>query len=222
MTASRVSQRMRALSLARDCAALGARVRTIHHLTGLRPQELLQLLFSECEPPPRGRAPDTREWYHNANLLYRTEASIVVSNFRRVRQMGFAAAEALIAAYRYYQSVYRPPSRISFDRAFDLAAHTEGLWIAKAPSFHLASCSRCGSESIDALGSKETSVRPCPFCQLLERHDRDPRLTASFPHVPPISAEAASAWTQVIEFRKTADGETPATSFEIPAAKTVQ
>ena len=178
MPGTRVNQRVRALALARDCAMLGARVRTIHHLTGVRPQELLHLLFVGGAQPPRGRAPDTREWFHHANLLYRTEASIVVANFQRLHHMGFDAPEALIAAYRYYQSVYRPPCRISFDRAFDLAAHTAGLWIAKTPSFRIALCPRCGSEYLDALGGEGTALRACPFCQLMEKHGRDPRLTA--------------------------------------------
>lgn len=216
---SRVDQRVRALAVARDCAALGARIRTIHHLTGLRPQELLHLLFTDRSPPPRGRAPDTREWYHNANLLYRTEASVIVSNFRRLRLMGFEAAEALVAAYRYYQSVYRPPSRISFDRAFDLAAHAEGLWIAKSASFRVATCQRCGSEFLDALGSPDTAIRPCPFCQLLDRHGRDPRLTAAFSGTPPVSSDMAAAWMQGQDFPSIANGETSTTSFGFPAAR---
>ena len=184
MPGTRVNQRVRARALARDCALLGARVRTIHHLTGVRPQELMHLLFVGGAQPPRGRAPDTREWFHHANLLYRTEASIVVANFQRLHHMGFGAVEALIAAYRYYQSVYRPPNRISFDRAFDLAAHTEGLWIAKTRSFRIALCPRCGSEYLDAVGGEGTAVRACPFCQLLEKHGRDPRLTAFVASMP--------------------------------------
>ena len=58
MPGTRVNQRVRALALARDCALLGARVRTIHHLTGVRPQELMHLLFVGGAQPPRGRAPD--------------------------------------------------------------------------------------------------------------------------------------------------------------------
>jgi len=217
---SRIELRMRALELARDCATLGARIRTIHHLTGLRPRELLHLLFTDREPPPRGRAPDTREWYHNANLLYRTEASVIVVNFRRLRLMGFAAAEALVAAYRYYQSVYRPPYRISFDRAFDLAAHTEGLWITKSVSFHVLSCPRCGSEFLDAIGADATAERHCPFCRLVDRHGRDPRLTASFSGTPPAPSEFVMAWIKRTEAWPNADVETPITSFRFPAAKT--
>lgn len=217
---SRIDLRMRALELARDCAALGARIRTIHYLTGLRPRELLHLLFSDTEPPPRGRAPDTREWYHNANLLYQTEAAVIIANFKRLRGMGFAAAEALISAYRYYQSVYRSPNRISFDRAFDLAAHTEGRWIAKSPSFHVLTCPRCGSEYLDAIGAEVASDRQCPFCRLVDRHGRDPRLTASFPGTPPSSLEAVASWLQWIDGQHGADVEMPSTSFDFRAAKT--
>ncbi len=216
MPGSKISQRMRALKLARDCAALGARIRTIHHLTGLRPRELLYLLFNSQAPPPCGRAPNSREWYHNANLLQRVEASVVIANFRRTRDLGFPAAEALVAAYRYYQSMHSPPLRISFDRAFDLAAHTEGTWIAQESSFRLASCARCGSEFLDALGGNGTSVRPCPFCQLLDRHARDPRLTASFGKPPPISEELIAYLTPILGSPQNADGKSPSTSLSLP------
>jgi len=214
---SRVELRLRALALARDCATLGARIRTIHHLTGLRPRELLHLLFTDRTPPPRGRAPDTREWYHHANLLNRTEASVVVSNFRRLRNMGFAAGEALVAAYRYYQTVYRPPHRISFDRAFDLAAHTEGLWVAKSASFNVARCRRCGSEYLDAVGTPTADHGHCPFCRLIARHGSDPRLTASTPVRSVSSDGAVLAWLAHRRSNGQAGSETPITSFEFPA-----
>ena len=220
MPGSKISQRVRALQLAHDCAALGARIRTIHHLTGLRPRELLYLLFNAHAMPPCGRAPNSREWYHNANLLQRIEASVVIANFQRMRHLGFPAPEALVGAYRYYQSMYRPPPRISFDRAFDLAAHTEGLWIAKAPSFRLAACARCGSEFLDALVGADTTARPCPFCQLLDRHARDPRLTASFAEPPPASEDLIAHLMPVQDLLTDANGETPSTSPSLPAAET--
>lgn len=210
---------MRALKLARDCAALGARIRTIHHLTGLRPRELLYLLFNSNTMPPCGRAPNSREWYHNANLLQRIEASVVIANFQHMRHLGFPAAEALIGAYRYYQSMYRHPPRISFDRAFDLAAHTEGLWIAKDSSFRLTSCARCGSEFLDALGGADTSARPCPFCQLIDRHARDPRLTASFTEPPPVSEDLIAHLMPVLGSFTNANGETPSISSPLPPAE---
>jgi flagellar transcriptional activator FlhC len=210
---SRVDLRMRALSLARDCAELGARVRTIHHLTGLRPSELRYLLFSDQHPPPRGRTPDTREWYHGANLLHRMQASVVVSNFARLRHLGFAPAESLVGAYRYYLSLYGELHRISFDRAFDLAAHTEGLWIARMASFHVVRCSRCGSEYLDALGSAPSDDGACPFCRMIDRHRRDPRLTAPF-RVEPLPFTQAPDWLHGTDLLKMepdtrTDGDTP-------------
>lgn len=207
----RVELCMRTLALARDCAALGARVRTIHHLTGLRPRDLHRLLFTEHAPPPRGRAPDTRDWYHTANLLCRIEASVIVSNFRRLRVMGFSAADALVASYRYYQSVYRPPYRISFDRAFDLASHTEGLWIAKSSVFQVQQCLRCGSEYLAAIGAAPRADRLCPFCQLINRHERDPRLTASVAVPVDGSSEAISDWLRRTRAQPRIDAEPPRT-----------
>ena len=190
--ASRIDRRMRALALARSCAELGARVRTIHHITGIGTRELQRLLFSERHPPPRGRAPDTREWYHAANLLSRTEASVIVSNFRRLRRRGFGAGEALVCAFRYYRSIYQAPHRISFDRAFDLAAHTEGLWIATQASFAIIGCTCCGSEFLDALGALDTTSGTCPFCRLVQRVELDARIRDSFPQPPPIDLDIAA------------------------------
>jgi flagellar transcriptional activator FlhC len=188
----RIDRRVRALALSRDCAELGARVRTIHHITGMGTRELLRLLFTEHSLPPRGRAPDTREWYHAANLLSRTEASVIVSNFHRLRALGFGAGEALVSAYRYYRSVYQAPHRISFDRAFDLASHTDGLWVASTPSFSLVTCETCGSEFLDALVGEAAASGACPFCRLVRRAELDPRVRDSFPRPPPIDQRIAS------------------------------
>jgi flagellar transcriptional activator FlhC len=180
----RVDRQLRALQLAKDCAALGARVRTIGHLTGLPPRELLRLLFPDRENVPRGRPPDSPEWYHGANLLYRAEASIVVALYRRLRDGGFAAAEALVAAYRHYGSICEAPQRISFDRAFDLAAHTDGLWLTSVQSFSLVACPTCHSEYLAAYGSAPRSNDECPFCKLVQRYGTDQRVQASFPVRP--------------------------------------
>ena len=89
---SRVDRQLRALALAKACAACGARVRTIGHLTGLPPREALRLLFPDRMAVPRGRSPDSPEWYHGANLLHRAEASIVVALYRRLRDADFPAS----------------------------------------------------------------------------------------------------------------------------------
>lgn len=204
---TRIERRMRALAMAKECADLGARVRTIHHITGIGTRELVRLLFTEHHLPPRGRAPDTREWYHAANLLSRTEASVIASNFHRLRRMGFGAGEALVCAYRYYRSVYQAPHRISFDRAFDLASHADGLWIASQPSFALAECTSCGSEFLDSLGPAAAGSSACPFCRLLQRAELDPRIRDSFPRPPPIDLDVATRFGSLA--CPEADGNSP-------------
>lgn len=172
---------MRAFSLARSCAALGARVRTITHITGVPPRELLRLLFPDRHSVPRGRPPDSPEWYYGANLLDRTEASIVLALYQRLRKSGFEEPDALVGAYRHYVTVCQAPLRISFDRAFDLVAHTEGRWLTSTKSFATASCPECHSDYLAAFGATARSNRDCPFCKLVNRYGVDQRVQASFP-----------------------------------------
>lgn len=188
---SRIDRQLRALALAKDCAALGARVRTIHHLTGLNPRDLLHLLFPDRQAVPRGRPPDSPEWYHGANLLYRTEASIVMSIYRRLRVAAFSGSESLTGAYRHYRNICQPPHRISFDRAFDLASHTDGLWLTQAQSFSIVVCPACHSEYLAACGSTAKSNDECPFCKLVQRYGADQRVQSSFP-VQPLAIPASA------------------------------
>lgn len=181
---ARAATRIRALSLASDCALLGARVRTIQHLSGVHPTEIVRLLFSQRHPPPCGRPPDTREWYHRTSLSDRIEASIVTTNFSLLRSRGFGSAESLVDAYRYYQAVFGARRNISFDRAFDLASHTAGLWIARTQSFRVATCNRCACDFLDALGASGVFDRDCPFCALLARRRRASLAACIAPPLP--------------------------------------
>lgn len=192
ITPPRIERQLQALRLARDCADLGARVRTLVHMTGLPAHELRSLLSSSLRPPARGRAPDSPEWYHRANLLDRAEASIATSLYQRLRRNGFGATDALPAAYRHYRCVCEHPHRISFDRAFDLAAHTDGIWIAREPAFDLVNCPSCRSHYLAAYGSTATTDESCPFCKLIRRFEADLRIQASFPYRRPMPDPPAS------------------------------
>ena len=178
---TRAERRLKALALARDCAALGARTRTIHHMTGLSVRETQRLFFPDPASTPRGRAPDSPEWYHKSNLLHQIEASLFVATYRRLRSTGFGAGEALVGAYKHYQSFCHHPCRVSFDRAFDLAAHADGIWIAREPSFAIVTCLLCGCDHIAPIGAIAQQTGECPFCRLIQRHDIDPRLKDCFP-----------------------------------------
>lgn len=187
---TRADRHVGAILLAQHCAELGARCRTIHLITGLKPRELQWLFFSDPQATPRGRAPDSPEWYHGANLLHRAEASIFTCVYKRLRNTGFAAGEALVSAYRGYQSICQCPYRISFDRAFDLASHTDGIWLADSAAFSVATCPVCTSQFLAAFGTVAFSNHDCPFCRLVQRFGTDQRLQKSFPsQAPPADAK---------------------------------
>ncbi|KQP23360.1 FlhC family transcriptional regulator [Pseudorhodoferax sp. Leaf267] len=170
--ASTFDRRIDALALARDCALLGARARTIHLLTGLADRELKQ--YSHLIQPAQGRAPDTRDWYHTATLHERIESSILMANFQYLRGLGFGAAQSLVESYRFYRSCLGGRCRISFDRAFDLAAHTAGMWLAHCPSFQVLPCPACRAQGLQTLGAVPAGSR-CPFCKLAASAQPRPR-----------------------------------------------
>ena len=178
---TRAERHLFAVKLGQDCAILGARIRTIHHITGLNPRDVQRLFFTDPQVIPRGRPPNSLEWYHAANLIERTESSIFVSIYRRLRRTGFGAGEALVSAYRGYQAICQCPHRITFDRAFDLASHTDGIWLTQSPVFDVLGCAACSSEFLTAVGSVIPVGADCPFCKLIQRYGTDARLQASFP-----------------------------------------
>src|SRR3712207_3427906 len=105
MNTNHADRHIRALRAAKECAALGARSRTIEFVTGLPHGEVGRLFFPDRASAPRGRAPASPEWYHSANLLNRAEASIFLSIYRRIRELGFGPAEALVSGYKHYRHV---------------------------------------------------------------------------------------------------------------------
>ena len=96
-----VERHIRSLSIAKTCADLGARIRTITYITGLDHNELVRLFFVDEHSAPRGRPPDSPEWYHQANLIEQIEAAIVVTVHCRMRELGFGPAEARAGVFQY-------------------------------------------------------------------------------------------------------------------------
>jgi flagellar transcriptional activator FlhC len=193
--ATRADRHLSVIRLAQDCALLGARIRTIHHITGLNPRDVQRLFFNDPQAIPRGRPPNSLEWYHGANLIARAESSIFIAIYRRLRDNGFGAGETLVSAYRGYQAICQCPHRISFDRAFDLASHTDGIWLAKAAVFEVLTCPVCGSEFLTAIGTMANAADECPFCKLIQRYHTDPRLQMSFPGCRDVNSNQTSTKT---------------------------
>lgn len=180
MDTNYAERHIRALRLAKDCVALGARRRTIEHITGLAHGDIRRFFFRDSSSAPRGRRPDSPDWYHRANLLKRVEASMFVSIYRRIRGLGFSPAEALVSGYKHYRQICSSRARINFDRAFDLASHVDGLWVARVRNLSLLTCSICTSEYVTSPGAPSIS-QECPFCKLVKRYEREARIQNAFP-----------------------------------------
>jgi flagellar transcriptional activator FlhC len=201
---------LRALQLAQTCAELGARVRTIGYLTRLPHRELVRLFFADPQAIPRGRPPDSPEWYHSANVLFRAAASVFAVRYHRLRQGKFPPTEALISSYRHYLRLCENERRISFDRAFDLASHMDGIWIADSKRFSVAVCPNCGSEHLTAIGGSHIQSNGCPFCKIIQRFRADPRVQTSFP-IPPLTdpAQIVLGIDLLMDLQRECDGDIP-------------
>ncbi|MBL0285546.1 MAG: hypothetical protein IPQ01_17665 [Zoogloea sp.] len=58
---TRGDRHLRAMQLAKQLAALGARLKTIHLITGIPPRQVQSLFFPDAHTIPRGRAPDSAD-----------------------------------------------------------------------------------------------------------------------------------------------------------------
>jgi len=202
METTYVERHIKALSVAKACFELGARVKTVCHLTGLNRHELVRLFFIDERSAPRGRPPDSIEWYHHANLIEQVDASLVTALFERVSALGFPPPDALIGAYRLYRERCTSATRISFDRAFDLVSALRGMWLKRTAEFALHDCPVCRSHYLASPGDHSAKLHGCPFCKLVKRYRCDTRIQAAFPIraipiVPPEALGLLSAFLYV-------------------------
>lgn len=186
METSYAERHIRSLSLAKTCAELGARIKTISYVTGLGHNELVRLFFVDEHSAPRGRPPASPEWFHQANLIEQVEASVFCAIFERVVSLGYGPPQALIGAYQAYRAQCAQAPRISFDRAFDLVCHLKGIWAQQDRHFALNVCPTCHSHCLTALGERPSAQHACPFCKLVKRYPSDKRVQTRFaPHAIP-------------------------------------
>lgn len=174
-----LDRHLRTLELARDCANLGARPRTIIRITGLSRSEVMHLLFEDA-PPRSGKYPESTEWLNKANLFARIEASTFLSIYRDFRERGCEPRDALVGAFPHYRLLFCKDPRVTFDRAFDLVSRTDGLWRQK-PDLSLVACRTCGARYLSSLCFHPVEADPCPFCKLTSRYDCDKRVRSYLP-----------------------------------------
>lgn len=190
METSYAERHIKSLSLAKTCAELGARIKTISFVTGLGHHELVRLFFVDEHSAPRGRPPASPEWFHQANLIEQVEASLFCAIFERLSAAGYGPPEALVGAYRTYRELGTQPPRISFDRGFDLVCHVRGIWAQRERHFSLNVCPACHSQYLAAFGAQARQPHGCPFCKLVKRYPADKRVQTCFTPaaLPPLAA----------------------------------
>ncbi|MBY0241998.1 MAG: flagellar transcriptional regulator FlhC [Burkholderiaceae bacterium] len=179
MAAADADNHIRALQLARACIALGARLGTVVHVTGLR-AALLRTHFFRNGGSVNGRRPESSEWIHCGNILTRAEASEFASVFSELRErQRCAPADALVLAYRMYADSHAGRPTLSFDRAFSLVCQLLGIWQCSQSSLAMQRCPRCQARYLAEIGAPPPATG-CVFCHLLHRYSLDPRVKAHF------------------------------------------
>jgi len=190
------ARHVRALDIARQALAAGARTSTVGYLTGLDRSTLRRyFVFDAGEGPRPGKRPDSPERFiKNATLTTMIEASMVYAIYRDHRDRLPHPAEALLAAYAHYTS-RRVPHELSFDRVFYVVSWTDRLWawVAREPVFRFTACNRCHCRYLAPPATVDNHVRDCPFCKLVQRYRRDGKLHSRFPQraYPPVAAALA-------------------------------
>lgn len=158
----------RALALAREAIELGARVAVASVFTGL-PKLEVQRLFCARRAGGRstGRVPWSAYWYVTAAVFVEIHAAFFYACFRTLRELGHPPAEALVAAYKNYARHFGHDLRLSFDRAFELVAHVDGLWTTEAPRLTTVVCHGCKASYIAPRGDEPVGTGECPFCKVV-------------------------------------------------------
>jgi hypothetical protein len=158
---TRGDRHLRAMQLAKQLAALGARLKTIHLITGIPPRQVQSLFFPDAHTIPRGRAP-TRPSGTTAptSSCGPTPASLApdtascATRTRHRRSLG--------SPYRAYQAATLPPYRISLDRAFNLVSYIDGIWLTNAPALSVLTCPGAAASSLPRSAPWHTPVRLAP------------------------------------------------------------
>jgi hypothetical protein len=166
------------LNWARLALNLGARPSIVERITGIQHSELLRIFFdaSDHRTSPGG-LPNSAEWFLKANLITAVHATDFYAIFDKLRQAGNPPAEALIKSFEKYKNKYFHDQRLTFDRAFHLISHVDGLWSTEEPELQAVSCDHCGSIYVTARWAVAKSRDECTVCRLTERFERSVRVS---------------------------------------------
>ena len=162
------ARRWRSLALAREAVELGARVAVTSAFTGLSRAEVQRLFYARSiTGRSTGRVPYSPYWYVTAALFVEIQSAFFHASFRALCELGHPPAEALVAAYKHYRRHFGHDLRLSFDRAFELVAHLDGLWTTAAPRLMTVVCHSCKATYITLRGDEPVGTGECPFCKVV-------------------------------------------------------
>lgn len=156
------SYSLRALETARQCVMLGARLRTIAHLTGLTPGYIERAVYCERYPAPIGRPQYSEDFFFKTTRRLQAEACFLATHYRRLTSEGFLPADALIAAFRHHRAT-QPESILGFDQAFFLISRLDGIWAATKCGLSFVECLNCRSPYLAPHGMPQRDS--CPVCR---------------------------------------------------------
>lgn len=169
------------LNWARLALSLGARTSVVERIIGIEHSELLRIFFDSTDHrKSAGGFPSSAEWFIKANLITAVHATDFYAIFDKLRQAGNLPAEALIKAFQKYSEKYHHDLRLSFDRAFQLITHVDGLWSTEQPELQAVACDSCRSIYVTARWKVARSCDDCPMCRLTQKFDCSARVSKRF------------------------------------------
>ena len=161
------ARRWRTLALAREAVELGARVAVTSAFTGVPRAEVQRLFYGRSiTGRSPGRIPYSPYWYVTESLFVQIQSAFFHASFRTLRELGHPPAEALVAAYKHYRRHFGHDLRLSFDRAFELVTHLDGLWAKDPPRLMTIVCRGCRATYLSPRGDEPVGTGECPFCKV--------------------------------------------------------
>lgn len=162
--AAALEQRIQALRLQEELERLGASPRHVQILVGA-PAEGGHA--ASADRTGLGKEMPLERWGVQVKTKDRAMFAALACTYRRARQAGCTAGQALVSAFRHVSSLPGPVSEnLRFDKAFNVIAALDGLWGA-ARTLELADCAGCLSAHLVSL--LEAEPAHCPFCQMSRR-----------------------------------------------------
>jgi hypothetical protein len=154
------------MALAKEAIELGGRLTVVSAFTGL-PRFLLNNLFGDPDAPGTipGRKPRSAHWYLNRTVVVEIQSAFFYACFRSIRTLGYPPSDALVASYKHYLRHFGHDPRLTFDRAFDLVGHVEGLWTSAPPRLTTTICRRCRAAYLVLCTDEPIGSGGCPFCR---------------------------------------------------------